>query len=95
MTFVSSIKPSIPPRPTIDYSKSLTAQTFFAELSKLGFSVYENEVKRFQNLPYVRQLNELPSIQEIFRDHWDDFVNYCKSRNIKIRDSIMINVKND
>ena len=61
--------------------------------AKAGFDVYENEYNKLNNLPYALKENGHISIQEIFRDNWNDFKNYCFSTNKPIRQSIITNVE--
>ena len=62
--------------------------------AKAGQDVYENTYNKYNNLPYALKENNHISIQEIFRDNWDDFVAHCKATNKPIRNSILTNVEN-
>lgn len=61
--------------------------------AKAGQDVYENEYNKLNNLPYALKENGHISIQEIFRDNWNDFKDYCFSINKPIRQSIITNVE--
>lgn len=60
--------------------------------AKDGQNVYENEYNKLNNLKY-RQLNGNITIQDIFKNHWDEFVTWCEFKGKKIRTSIMKNVE--
>lgn len=56
-----------------------------------GKSLYENELNRLSNLPYVRKQRENHvTIQEIFKHSWNDFKLACKA---PIREAILDNVQ--
>ena len=62
--------------------------------AKAGQNVYENEYNKLNNMPYALKENNHISIQEIFKDNWEDFKSYCASINKPIRQSIITNVEN-
>lgn len=62
------------------------------DAAKAGQDVYENEYNKLNNLPYARKENNHITIQEVFRDNWAYFVEYCNRKNIPLRESILTNV---
>lgn len=62
--------------------------------AKVGQDVYENEYNKLNNMSYALKENNHISIQEIFKDNWEDFKSYCTSKNKPIRFSILTNVEN-
>ncbi|MBQ7276206.1 MAG: transposase [Bacilli bacterium] len=60
--------------------------------AKAGYDVYENEWNKICNSSYARQLQGKITIQEIFIDNWNDFLNIQAAKNKPIRDSIITNV---
>ena len=94
-TVVTSFLPiDIKPKPYFVYSKSPILQHKLLAAAEAGFDIYENEYNKINNLPYALKENDHISIQEIFRDNWDDFVAHCKATNKPIRNSILTNVEN-
>ena len=76
-----------------EYARNSYVKYLLLRADKSGDQVYENEVNRINNLKYARTLNKQITIQEVFRDNWDDFKNWCKSKNKPLRSSILINVQ--
>ena len=71
-----------------EYARNSYFKYLLLRAAKSGDQVYENEVNKINNLKYARTLNEQITIQEIFRDNWEDFKNWCKSKNKPLRSSI-------
>lgn len=81
-------------KPYYVHAKQASFQAMLLKAAKAGQDVYENEYNKLNNCPYTTKENGHISIQEIFRDNWDDFKVYCKSKNITLRSSIITNVEN-
>ncbi len=84
----------IKPKAYYVHAKKAFLQHRLLDAAKAGQHVYENEYNKLNNTPYALKENDHISIQEIFRDNWDDFKKMCVSKNIKIRSSILTNVEN-
>lgn len=76
-----------------EYARNSYFKYLLLRAAKSGDQVYENEVNRINNLKYARTLNKQITIQEVFRDNWDDFKEWCKSKKKHLRSSILINVQ--
>ena len=57
---------------------------------KASYSTYVNSVRKFNNLPCARRINGDIKIQEIFKEHWNEFLELNKDKDI--RASILENV---
>lgn len=84
---------AIPHKKQIEYARKLMFTRQLTIAAKAGKNVYENEYIKINNLPYARELNGKITIQEIFRNHWDEFKQKCKTNNKPIRESIHKNVE--
>ena len=84
---------AIPHKKQIEYARKLMFTRQLTIAAKAGKNVYENEYIKINNLPYARKLNGKITIQDIFRNHWDEFKQICKANNKPIRDSINKNVE--
>lgn len=93
MSYVSSICPiEIEKKPYYVYAKEFFFQYQLLKAAKAGQTVYENEYNKINNLKYARKENGQITIQEIFKNHWSEFVDIQKARGKSIRDSIIKNV---
>ncbi len=93
-SFVTNFIPiDIKPKEYYVHAKDICFKYNLLMAAKAGLDVYENEYNKLNNLPYALKENGHISIQEIFRDNWDDFKAYCASHNKPIRKSIIINVE--
>ena len=81
-------------KPYYVHAKAAYIQHRLLIAAKAGQNIYENEYNKLNNCSYALKENNHISIQEIFRDNWDDFKAYCASINKPIRSSILINVEN-
>ena len=81
------------PKKQIEYARKLMFTRQLRIAAKAGIDIYENEYLKLCNIPYARQLNGQITIQEIFRNHWDEFKNICAHKNKPIRESIHKNVE--
>jgi hypothetical protein len=61
------------------------------DASKAGQDVYENEYNKLNNLAYARKEYNHITIQEVFKDNWGYFVEYCNRKSIPLRDAILSN----
>ena len=84
---------NIKSKPYYVHAKQAYLQERLLCAAKAGQDVYENEYNRLNNLPYALKENNHITIQEIFRDNWDDFKAFCASKNKPIRSSIITNVE--
>ena len=80
-------------RPYYIHAKQAYLQNQLLRAAKAGQDVYENEYNKLNNCSYALKENNHISIQEIFRDNWEDFKTYCASINKPIRSSILTNVE--
>ena len=62
------------------------------DAAKAGQNVYENEYNKLNNLTYARKENNHITIQEVFKDNWGYFVEYCNRKSIPLREAILSNV---
>lgn len=58
--------------------------------AKASQDVYEKEYLCLNNLSYARKINRQITIQQIFKNHWDEFKKLCRIKNKHIRNSILI-----
>ena len=94
LSTVSNICPvNIINKSTYEYSKDIYFRSLLLHAAKSGDQVYENEVNKINNAKYARTLNNQITIQEVFKDNWDEFKQWCSSFNKSIRHSILINVE--
>lgn len=93
MSIITNECPIIPHNKQIEYARKLKFTGQLTIAAKAGKNVYENEYIKINNLPYARELNGKITIQEIFRNHLDEFKQICKSNNKPIRESIHKNVE--
>jgi len=73
MSTITKECPIIPHNKQIEYTRKLMFTRQLTIAAKAGKNVYENEYIKINNLPYARELNGKITIQEIFRNHWDEF----------------------
>ena len=93
MSVVSSICPVKQlHKPFYVHAKNSFFQYQLLKAAKAGQDVYENEYNKLNNMKYARELNGNITIQEVFRNHWDEFVSWCDSEGKKLRPSIIKNV---
>ena len=78
MSTITKECPIIPHNKQIEYARKLMFTRQLTIAAKAGKNVYENEYIKINNLPYARELNGKITIQEIFRNHWDEFKQKCK-----------------
>ena len=83
----------IPPKKQIEYARKLMFASQLRIAAKTGINVYENEYLKLCNIPYARKSNGQITIQEIFRNHWNEFKEICARINKPIRESIHKNVE--
>lgn len=62
------------------------------DAAKAGHDVYENEYNKLNNLTCARKENNHITIQDVFKDNWGYFVEYCNRKNIPLREAILTNV---
>ncbi len=79
-------------KPYYIHAKQAYLQHRLLNAARAGQNVYENEYNKLNNSPYALKENNHISIQEIFKDNWEDFKAYCASINKSIRSSILTNV---
>lgn len=75
-----------------EYARKSSLSHRLTTAAKAGSSVFENEWNKLCNVPYARELQGKITIQEIFRDNWNDFLEIQKKKGKPIRDSIIKNV---
>lgn len=93
LSVVSAICPvPIEPRAYIPLAKKAAYIIQLTIAAKNGQDVYMNEYSKICNLPLARKLNHEITIKEIFTNHWDEYLDYCNSKGIELRESIKINV---
>ena len=74
------------------HAKNSFFQYQLLKAAQAGQNVYENEYNKLNNMKYARKLNGNITIQEIFKNHWDEFVLWRESNGKKLRPSIIKNV---
>ena len=94
MSFVSNICPiKIESKPYYEHAKELSFKFQLLKAAKSGKFVHENEVNKLNNLKYARKVNGQITIQEIFKNHWPEFLDIQKAKGKSIRQSILKNVE--
>ena len=79
-------------KPFYVHAKNSFFQYQLLKAAQAGQNVYENEYNKLNNMKYAREVNGNITIQEVFRNHWDEFVSWCESIGKKLRPSIIKNV---
>lgn len=94
MSFVSNMCPiKIETKLYYAHAKELSFKFQLLKAARSGYSIQENEVNKLNNLKYARKENGQITIQEIFKNHWSEFVNIQKAKGKSIRQSILKNVE--
>lgn len=57
--------------------------------AKAGTSIYENEFNKIKNNKHNRENNGNVTLQKIFIDNWNDFLDYCSTNNFYVRETIL------
>lgn len=94
LSYISNKCPiEISTKPYYVHAKELSFKFQLLKAAKSGKMVYENEANKLNNLKYARKENGQITIQEIFRNHWSEFVDLQKAKGKTIRQSILKNVE--
>ena len=94
MVIILSLVSSICPveefhKPFYVHAKNSFFQYQLLKGAQTGQNVYENEYNKLNNIKYARVLNGNITIQEVFRNHWDEFLSWYESKGKKLRPSII------
>ena len=71
-------------KPFYVHAKNSFFQYQLLKADQTGQNVYENEYNKLNNMKYAREVNGNITIQEVFRNHWDEFVLWCESNGKKL-----------
>lgn len=93
LSIVSNVNPVKNKPKFIEYAKRASFYATLQIASKAGSKVYTNTVNKINNYKYARTLNGKITIQDIFIDNWDSFVQTQKNKGKEIRQSIIDNVE--